>query len=744
MFFGKSYWKSQEQGIQREWLLTNGIGGFSSGTIIGMNARRYHGLLVASLMPPVERYLVLSNISESVHWVEAVQVVQEVDAVQAVDAQGSSQSNSTSCSEDSICHEAIQHEKPEEFFLHSFRTPDFQGHGEHFLEAFHYEYIPEFQYRIGSMTITKKICMRYGMNQVAIVYHMKNQPLKKAVVRLAPIVNYRNYHYLSCHRYMTFTAGLNGRTMEITPYDKSRRIYIGCSQGEPILQPTCYFYNMDYPIEHERGLNGTEDHYIPGRFEIEVLPGEEKTITLLCSIDEPITTLDGEELIAQEVQRQNALLEMHTTLNRYTPIKQSTSTGQSTSINQSTPQMNTLHQNTLLNDNTSPSDEKESDPFLRQLLLAVDKFIVYRKSTDAKTIIAGYPWFTDWGRDTMIALPGLTLAANRFEDARDILYTFAQNEKDGLIPNVFPDGYGEPAYNTVDAALWYFEAAFQYLQYTKDIPFIQEQLLPVLERIIQGYKKGTAYQIKMDKDALISAGNEDTQLTWMDAKAGSWVVTPRHGKAVEINALWYNALMIMSHIYDQTGGDGTQYRKLAVKVKKAFLKVFWNEKANCLYDVVNEQGPDEKIRPNQILALSLSFPLLEGDKAKSVVDAVHELLYTALGLRTLSQKEPQYRGIYIGDQFARDGAYHQGTVWAWPLGRFITAYARVHRKDTGLKQQLLAFFKPFQDHLLDACIGNISEIFDGNEPLLPRGCCAQAWSVSEILRAYIEDYLPLK
>jgi hypothetical protein len=272
---------------------------------------------------------------------------------------------------------------------------------------------------------------------------------------------------------------------------------------------------------------------------------------------------------------------------------------------------------------------------------------------------------------------------------------------------------------------------------------VKEQLFDVLERIIHGYIKGTLYQIKMDKDYLIQAGNEDTQLTWMDAKAGNWVVTPRHGKAVEINALWYNALMVMGYIQEKTGGKGKDYYKKAKKVKKAFKELFWNKDACCLYDVVNEHGPDKKMRPNQIIAVSLSFPVIDSDDAKHVVDAVHRILYTAHGLRTLSQDDPQYKGIYIGDQYARDGAYHQGTVWPWLLGKFITAYARVYKNDQDLAVKLKAFFMPFEDHLKDACIGSISEIFDGNEPLLPRGCFAQAWSVAEILRAYAEDYQPL-
>lgn len=702
MFFGKSYWKTQEQAIQREWLLTNGIGGFAGGTITGMNARRYHGLLVASFTPPVDRYLILSAVSESVHLYPADDDSLLMDAGQRGQAlqEKAPARLKKSRKADREKSESVPDRCLQEVYLHSFRTPDFQGHGEHFLEAFHYDFIPEFHYRIGTMTLTKRICLCHGENQVAVVYRVKNQPDKRAVIRLTPLVNYRNYHYLSSHKDMAFSTELNGNGMEIASFDKNRKIHLDCTEGKPVLLDSCYFYNMDYPYEHERGLNGTEDHYIPGYYEVEMMPGEEKTITFVCSAGEKISSLDGEAMIAQEISRQKALLEK-----------------------------------------CRPEKASGEDRFLDQLLLAADKFIVHRKSTNAKTVIAGYPWFTDWGRDTMIAMPGLTLATGRFEDAKDILLTFARYEKDGLIPNVFPDGDGEPAYNTVDAALWYFEAVYSYLQHTGDLQFVKKHLLPVLKRIIQGYKKGTAFQIGMQKDSLIAAGNEDTQLTWMDAKAGSWVVTPRHGKAVEINALWYNALQVMAEITERCGGDGSTYLKLAEKVKISFMKAFWNERAHCLHDAVNEQGPDDKIRPNQILAVSLSFPVLDGEKAKSVTDAVHQQLYTALGLRTLNRDDPQYRGIYLGDQYARDGAYHQGTVWTWPLGRFITAYARVYRDAPGLKEQLEAFFKPFRDHLRDACIGSISEIFDGDEPLLPRGCCAQAWSVSEILRAYVEHMI---
>jgi len=650
MLFGKSYWTTPEQGIRKEWLLSNGIGGFSCSTIIGMNSRRYHGLLIASLKPPVERYLVLSSISETV-------IIND-----------------------------------EEFYLHSFKTPNFTAHGEYFLEAFCYKEVPEYHYRIGSMRIEKKVCLRYGKNQVAVIYRVKS-PVK-CKIRLTPLVNFRSYHNLSQSKFMNFSTEIMDNIMSITPFNMDRKILITCSDGKAVISP-CFFYNMDYAYEHERGLYGTEDHYIPGYYDIEINEDEDKTITLVCSFDEPVDLTDGDTIIKEEITRQKEIL--------------------------------------------SGFDE---DEFLRLLVLAADKFIVRRDSTNSKSIIAGYPWFTDWGRDTMIALTGLTLVTKRYKDARDILHTFAKYEKNGLIPNVFLDG-DAPAYNTVDAALWFFQAVYKYVQYTGDIKFVKDELLIVLERIINAYTKGTDFNIKMDEDFLISAGNEHTQLTWMDAKVGDWVVTPRHGKAVEINALWYNAVMVMAYILERLDIDNSNYIELGEKIKRSFLELFWNEKENCLYDVVNEYGSDGKIRPNQILSVSLSFPVIEGKYAKSVVDTVYQKLYTAYGLRSLYSNDPCYRGFYLGDQYQRDGAYHQGTVWVWPLGQFITAYTRVYREDKNLAESVKAFFLPFYDHLRDACIGNISEIFDGNEPLTARGCFAQAWSVSEIIRSYVEDYLPL-
>ena len=448
-----------------------------------------------------------------------------------------------------------------------------------------------------------------------------------------------------------------------------------------------------YHVEQERGLDCSEDHYIPGYFDIFLDGGQEKSVSFLATIEKDRKITDAPSLIENERARLRTLV----------------------------------------------SRPACSDAFTAALTIAADNFIVYRKSTDAKTIIAGYPWFTDWGRDAMISLCGLTLVTGRFNDAEQILYTFSRYVKEGLIPNMFPDEGQAPAYNSVDAALWYFEAINKYLRYTGNRQFVKDNLYESMRQIIHSFMKGTIFNIGMDSDCLITAGDQATQLTWMDAKAGSRVFTPRHGKAVEINALWYNALEIMSGLAGITGDSGHIYSDTAAKAKAAFTGCFWNEKDKCLFDVVTKEYRDDSIRPNQVISVSLSYPVLEGEKARAVVRKVWKELYASYGLRTLSRNSGEYRGVYAGDQYMRDGAYHQGTVWAWPLGHFITAFKRVYGAGGKYGKIMEAFIAPFRDHIKDACIGSISEIFDGDEPFMPRGCFAQAWSVGEILRAYVED-----
>jgi len=651
MEFGKAYWRTFEQGIQREWIVANGIGGFASSTIIGANSRRYHGLLTASLHPPVKRHLILSKLDESFE---------------------------------------IYNKK---YDLFANQTPGYICTGYHHLQRFVMDPFPTFIYSVHDVNIEKKVFMIYGKNSVVVLYKISNGS-DKAIFKMTPVVNFRDYHGDASKSFMRFSKNVEKSQVNITPYDLDISIKIKASEGNFNGIDNGWFTNMEYSAEKERGLKSVEDHYIPGYFEIKLKPLETKIITVVASLED-IDNINGLELLDQEQDRIKGLID---------------------------------------------TAGYNSD-FVNKMVVAADSFITYRKSTDSKTILAGYHWFTDWGRDTMIALPGLTLVTKRFDDARDILYTFSKYVKNGLIPNMFPDEGQEPIYNTVDAPLWYFEAVYKYLQYTNDYEFVKEKLYPSLKEIIERFVSGTNFSIRMDSDGLILAGEKGVQLTWMDAKVGDWVVTPRHGKAVEINALWYNALKVMEHISEKLDLKTNLYTEASKIVKDSFTKVFWNEEKECLYDVVDSQAKDAKIRPNQIFAASLSFPVLEGDKANMVVKTVWKHLYTAYGLRSLSPEDSEYKGIYIGDTLSRDSAYHQGTVWSWLIGHFVKAYRRTEgysEKSMIIAKQILEAFK---DHLGDACVGSISEIFDGNEPLIPRGAVSQAWGVAEVLRSYVEDVL---
>jgi predicted glycogen debranching enzyme len=374
------------------------------------------------------------------------------------------------------------------------------------------------------------------------------------------------------------------------------------------------------------------------------------------------------------------------------------------------------------------------------LLRAADQFIV-RRGENLSTIIAGYPWFTDWGRDTMIAFTGLVLVPRRFDEARKILLAFSRYSDRGMLPNRFPDAGEVPEYNTVDATLWYFQAIFAYITYTEDYAFVHEHLYAILGDMIQWHIQGTRFSIRMDDDGLLGAGEPGVQLTWMDARVGDEVITPRIGKPVEIQALWFNALKIMEHFSREFGEPENEkrYANLGARVRRSFNQQFWNVKQNCLYDVVAENVPDTSIRPNQILAVSLPFSMLSRSRMKGVVEAVTRELLTPFGLRSLSPKDPRYQGDYAGDQNRRDRAYHQGTVWAWLMGPYVTARVRVAGSTARARRATAGLLGRMHEHLEDAGLGSISEIFDGDPPYEPRGCIAQAWSVAEWLRASVED-----
>lgn len=647
MRFGKAEWSSQERGSEREWLLTNGIGGFASGTVTGANSRRYHGLLVAAMKPPVRRHLVVSQLHETI----------------------------------------IAGEK--EYKIHSFSTCDFVMRGYLYQRSFELNPLPVFSWAVGDITVEKTITMVFGKNTVAVVYRIRSGS-ENITLQIAPLVNFRDYHSNSDKYHMSFSQQAGDDNTCIRPYDGNTTIRLICPGSRYTPREGCMFEHMFYAVEQERGLHAYEDHYIPGGFSIDVEAQSEKVFTFIATVEKNVGETDGLVLIEAEKARQAALIEKAGC----------------------------------------------SDGFSADLTRAADQFIAYRQSTGAKTILAGYPWFTDWGRDAMISLSGLTLFTGRDDDAAQILVAYSEHIRHGLLPNMFPDGGEEPGYNTVDAALWYFEAVYNYAEFSRDYGLVKEKLFEALVNIYTAYKNGTLHKIRMEEDCLISAGDENTQLTWMDAKVDNTVFTPRHGKAVEINALWYNALRILETFACELGEDETEYAELADKVKESFAKTFWFEEGKYLYDVVNGSYKDEHVRPNQIFAVSLSFPVLTGRMAEYVVEKVWKELYTAYGLRSLSPRSSDYRGQYKGDRYARDSAYHQGTVWAWPIGHFIDAFIRTFGQKPVYRNMAASFLEPFRDHLQHACLGSISEIFDGDEPLTPRGCFAQAWSVAEVLRAW--------
>lgn len=656
MNFGKGYWKTFQSGIEREWVITNGAGGYCGSSIIGAHTRKHQGMLIASLHPPVERYLILSKISE--------------------DLSVGNKNYSLSTNQ---------------------RPGNFNEEGQKYLQRFVYDELPHFIYQVDGVYLQKTMAFEHEKNTIAIGYEItaSNQPVK---LSLTPLFNYRIHHDRSERADLKFSTSHTKNTISLTPKaNEDVNITLYTSEGTISDRKEQYYSDMVYQTEINTGMDAIDNHFTPYNINISVEPHETKKISIICSIEKEFNKNAFETIEASIIRTKDII-----------------STAR-------------------LNDSLGDS-----------LVQAADQFIVKRDSTGYKTVLAGLPWFTDWGRDTMIALQGLTLVTKRFDDAKGILKTFAQYVHNGLVPNMFPDEGLDPLYNTVDASMWYFYSVYKFLQYAgtdENYTFIKEEIYPKLIEIIENYKKGTDFSIYMDKDSLIHAGGGFDQVTWMDVRVGEWVVTPRHGKPVEINALWYNALCVMSELASHFGDDAKPYEDLAIKVKESFNNSFWNDELNCLYDVVSNDGCDSKIRPNQIWAVSLPFSMLPDDKAKKVVDTVYSHLYATYGLRSLSPDDEEYIGVYFGKLHDRDAAYHQGTSWAFPLGGFITAYVKVnnHSKESiAFARKLL---EPIEDHLRDGCVGSIAEIFDGDEPHISRGCYAQAWSVGEILRAYYEDIL---
>ncbi len=562
--------------------------------------------------------------------------------------------------------------------------------GFEYLQSFEKDLFAIFEYEAGGVWLRKTIAAVNGENTTLVLYEVLRAPAA-FTLELRPFVAYRDYHSMThANDAIRREAKFDNGVFRVQPYDGAPELFIAIPNAAFEAQPDWY-RNFEYSLEQYRGLDYREDLFTHGVFKINLKAGDK--LGIIISTSNPAGR-DTFKLFAGEKRRREVLLD-------------------------------------------SPSNK---DEFSKTLTLAADQFVV-KRGEDLKTLIAGYHWFSDWGRDTMISLPGLCLVTGRFDDAKKILRAFAQSTSQGMLPNRFPDAGEQPEYNTVDATLWFFVAIYKYLQASGNDKFVHDELMPILRDIIAWHDRGTRYRIHTDTDGLLYAGEPGVQLTWMDAKVGDWVVTPRQGKAVEINALWYNALMIFAELSQRFGNamEAQQFLQRAAQVKERFVEVFWNETTGHLYDYVDGEHKDAALRPNQIFTLSLPFPLLEGDEAKKVLKIVEEKLYTPVGLRSLAADDPNYRPRYSGDQWSRDSAYHQGTVWSWLLGPMITAIVRVEG-EAGKKRakQLLENIKP---HLSDAGLGTISEIFDAEPPHAPRGCMAQAWGVAEVLRAYIDDVM---
>jgi predicted glycogen debranching enzyme len=652
--FGREICGDLDSAESREWLVTNGIGGYASGTVAGSQTRRYHGLLIAALQPPVGRTHLVSAIDEIVHYAGTdYSLATHRWASGAVDPQG--------------------------FLL---------------VEDFHLEGTkPVWSYALADALIEKRIWMRQAENTTYIQYTLVRG--SSAVdLDLKALVNYRDFHSLTHAGDWRMAINLAEHGVQVQAYDGAVPFYLKSSSAacEPRHEwhVGCYFAE-----ETARGLDDREDRLFGALFRAKLHVGENVTIVATTEAD---ASLQGEITAAEHASHEMKL---------FTAWQEK-------------------HQGLAA----------EAPSWLWQLILAADQFIVKRslpEEPDGRSIIAGYHWFGDWGRDTMMAMPGLTLATGRAEVAKQILLAFSRYVDGGMLPNNFPDAGGQPEYNTVDAALWYFESIRQYFESAQDSGTLQ-RLFPVLAGMIDAHVEGTRYNIHVDPvDGLLFAGVPGVQLTWMDAKIGDWVVTPRTGKPVEVNALWINALETMAQFARLLEKPGEGYEILAAKATKGFQK-FWNAERGCCYDVIDVPGigNDGSLRPNQILTVSLLGSLLTPEQQSSVVDVCARHLLTSHGLRSLAPGEPGYTGHYGGGPRDRDAAYHQGTVWGWLLGPFALAHFRVHKN----REAALRFLEPLGRQIYASGLGTLSEIFDGDAPFTPRGCIAQAWTVAEVLRAW--------
>ena len=663
-----------ENGLKKEWLVTNGIGGFASSTIIGANTRKYHGLLVVPIIPPARRRLILSKIDESI----------------------------------------IIDKRKYELFTNVGKNYISQGYK--YQISFEKSMLPVFQYKVEDVEITKIICMEHFKNTVGVYYKIKNGK-KSSKLILTPVMNFRNAHGINKNHIFKVDQKVKGQKLELK-IDDGNPIYIKINDGKYIEHHNDTFFNMFYIEEEKRGFEAEENHTVPGRYEIELEPGEEKEVSFICSTEENIEEIDARALIVKEKARLKIVLDKMKYI-----------------------------------ESAKTKEEKERDELIKEFLIATDNFIIKRPLFNTYSAIAGYPWFLDWMRDTLISYEGLFLKTKRFDNAKKVLQHCIRDIKYGLIPNTYSEDDYRPLYNSVDASLLFFEQVKKYLEYTENYEFIMQEIYPKMENIIENYSKGIDLDnnnIYMDYDGLISSGTEMTQNTWMDAKYAGIAVTPRNGKAVEINAMWYNALKIMQElaIKNNENDKAKKYEKMAKKCKKSYQEKFYNKRRKCLYDVLG----DSKIRPNQLFALSLTYPVLEptSEEAQNMVETVTKRLLNNYGLKSLAKGEENYVEIYEGDGCRRDFSYHQGITWTWLLGPYYNALKRLAKESknkadrTKFEEQLKEFtanvIKTFKIELNErGCVGSIAEIYDSKRPYEPKGAIAQAWSVAEVFRIISEN-----
>lgn len=639
--YGKQDWKTLKWGLENCYLLTNGLGGFSSLTMTGAAARNDHTFFMASIKAPNCRYNLVHRLKEE-----------------------------------------LLTESGERKVL---STQEFEGKeaelGYLYLTAFTYEDTPVWRFLVDGIEIRKEIGMLQGKNTVAVRYEIRNRSSRKVTFGVTPF-----YQFVPKGEDLEKTQTITCETACGDARIQSNKLTLflrTTGKNEKIEErEEAYFYRYDICDGRRETGHARAYHKVM----IEAEAGQRVHLDLVYEM-EP-SEIRAEEVIGETKQYRKQLEER---------------AGFTSEIG-------------------------------KMLSKSANQFISERESTKGKTILAGYPFFEDWGRDTMIALPGLCISTGQYEAAKQILDTFAQNERDGLMPNLFPEGQNEPLYNTVDAALLFINSVYLYHEATRDSAFVRK-VYPVMERIIKGYQRGTLFGIHMDEDGLICAGEGLAQVTWMDVRVGEILPTPRHGKPVEINAYWYNALRIMALFAKETQ-EAERYTKLAEQVKKSFAETFWMPEKNCLKDVISGTDADEQIRCNQIWAVSMPFSILDGEKERQIVETVFEKLYTSYGLRTLEEGDEQFHPVYEGEMKDRDMAYHQGTVWTFPLGAYYLAYLKVHGYSKEAKQTVTEQLEVMESALREGCIGQLPEIYDGKNPVSSKGCFAQAWSVGEILRVY--------